>query len=372
MITDLLENKTSIEKADIKGQEIAKVGKVKRTNIKFSGADYDIEIIATNFISGGVEVFARVWDADGQIGFGKSGEVDIERFVFINPPILVEDENGDILREWVDSKDIPRSRRLREDLQGAILQSLAHTVKVSSKDNPRGRIISDSIGNTTSTFYPDAGDPGTTTVDGFTQRSGVDETWATLIAGAGTFARSTDASFAYIIMAASLTLNQWRYILRSMFLFDTSSIPDGDTISSATLSLFGTAKVDDLTSTPDIDIYTATPASNTTLAASDQAQYGTTSQTGSPITYANFSTTAYNDFAFNATGISSISKTGVSKFAARNANYDVAATPPTWTALEVGSQLDGYYADQAGTTNDPKLVVVHAGSVTNHSLLMGV
>src|SRR3990167_7351815 len=108
MIRDLLENKTGKEKANIKGQEIAKqVVSVARTNVKSSGADFDIEVVETKAIEGGVEVFARAWTPDGkQVGFGKDGSVDLERFVFINPPILVVDPLGDILHEWAETEDL--------------------------------------------------------------------------------------------------------------------------------------------------------------------------------------------------------------------------------------------------------------------------
>src|SRR3990167_1069334 len=35
-------------------------------------------------------------------GFGADGSVEIERFRIYNPPILVDDPNGTIIREWTD------------------------------------------------------------------------------------------------------------------------------------------------------------------------------------------------------------------------------------------------------------------------------
>src|SRR3990167_5173668 len=155
MIKDLLINKTSEEIADIKGQEVAKIGAVGKINVKFSGSDYDIEIISTSAIKGGVEILARAWDLNGQIGFG-DGTVDIERFRFINPPILVDDPNGDIIREWVDDDGNSKERKLRESPQEAILNSLAHTIKVKKEKFDSRNIIPDKIGSTTSTYYPNA------------------------------------------------------------------------------------------------------------------------------------------------------------------------------------------------------------------------
>ena len=84
----MLAGKSAKERADIKGHEIAEIGALSRLT---HGA-YDIEVVSMEAIDGGVAVFARAWDKSGQqIGFGKQGTVDIERFLIYNPPILVPD-----------------------------------------------------------------------------------------------------------------------------------------------------------------------------------------------------------------------------------------------------------------------------------------
>ena len=111
-------------------------------------------------------------------------------------------------------------------------------------------------------------------------------------------------------------------LLRSIICFDATPIADTDTIDSATLSLYGFLKQDGLGKLPTTDIYTSTPASTSNLVIADYSQTGNVSQTGAPITYANFTVGAFNNYAFNATGIANISKTAISKFAWKNANYD--------------------------------------------------
>lgn len=389
MIVDLLQNKTGAEKARIKGQEIAKIKSVPRTNVKFSGADYDIEIVSFKAIESGVELYAKAWDANGQVGFGKDGTVDIERFVFINPPILIDDPNGTIVRPVNNgTAEMPRfgnpadflpDRKLTENPKQAILNDLAHTIKVVSKGIPRDKIISGKVGSTHTIYRPDAGDPGTTTIDGSVWQgySAAGVIWATIRTDAGNTKDTTTADF--ILTYASthnVTSDQWTNLVRAIFLFDTSDIPDGDTIDAATLSIKGTSKADTFTTpmAPDVDIYTSTPNTNTTLLVGDYAQVQGTSQTGSPITYANWSTIAYNDFTFNATGRGNISKTGVSKFGTRNQNYDVANVTPTWEGGKVAN-IYGNFADTAGTDSDPKLVVVHtaaAGAVSRRRMLIGI
>lgn len=213
-----------------------------------------------------------------------------------------------------------------------------------------------SFGFSTLTAYPDP-DTETTTVDGrLRQTNGSGTIWATIRAAAGTSASdngTSDNCTGYQCYTAS---NRWREMYRSIFLFDTSGIGAGATINSAVMSLYGFSKSDGSSSTPDIDVYTSTPASNTSLANGDYAQIGTTSQTGSPITYASWTNSGYNDFTFNGTGRGNISLTGVSKFGCRNASYDVANVLPAWVSSQTSS-FQCYYADQTGTSNDPKLVV---------------
>ena len=100
MIIDLLKNKSSKEKANIKGQEIAKIDFRGKDTSQEYGVTLDIQSIKA--IEGGVEILARAWKGNKQFGFGKNGSVEIERFKIYNPPILVPDSNGAIVRESTD------------------------------------------------------------------------------------------------------------------------------------------------------------------------------------------------------------------------------------------------------------------------------
>ena len=153
----------------------------------------------------------------------------------------------------------------------------------------------------------------------------------------------------------------WRVIT----LFDTSAIPDTDTIDSATLSLYlGTDKLDQLSTGGSIGIVDAAPASNTAIATGDFATMGSTLQ-ASTVTIASVGTNAYKDFALNATGLSNISKTGISKFGVRE-EADRSNTEPT--AQTNGAKyryVNWFSADTSGTTSDPKLVVVHSAAAAS-------
>lgn len=217
---------------------------------------------------------------------------------------------------------------------------------------------------TTSTFYPDP-DAESTSVDGYVRQdygAAAGVAWTTIVnKSAGNTANSTAGDDSVIEIQADITSNTWRKLVRAFYLFDTAALPDGDTIDSATLSIKGSGKFDATGITPNVNIYASTPASNTDLVTDDFDQVGSTAF-ATAITYANWSTSAYNDFALNASGLAAITKTGVSKFSARNAAYDVADSQATWGATaEAGVQ--GFYADQTGTTSDPKLVVIHSAPI---------
>ena len=218
-----------------------------------------------------------------------------------------------------------------------------------------------SFGFSTLTAYPnaDADDPKTT-VDGITKHrltsgSGVD--WSVLVAAAGTAGESNWSTDHVFYSQSDSVSGKWKSLDRTMYLFDTSAISADDLLFGATLSLYGYSKADTGSYTPDVNIYSSEPASNTAIAAGDFDSYGST-PFSSAITYASWSTSAYNDFSLNADGIANITKGGVSKFGARNANRDVANSAPTW-GNTLSAYVDGYFSDNTGTANDPKLVVIY-------------
>jgi hypothetical protein len=161
-----------------------------------------------------------------------------------------------------------------------------------------------------------------------------------------------------VYFASSATTNQWQLLLRSLFVFDTTALIGPLTISAATVSLFGSGKQDPSAAAPDIDVVASAPASNTAIANADFSQVGGTVRTTAPITYANWSTVAYNVFTLNASGIGLIALGGITKLGARNRNCDIDAVAPAW-ASTTATFLQGYFADQGGVTNDPKLDITY-------------
>lgn len=209
------------------------------------------------------------------------------------------------------------------------------------------------------TYYPDA-HVESTSVDGQVGQLGTYISWAALVSAAGTSATDsgTNGRAAYFYSSPSSSL--WTYMFRSIYVFDTSGLPDAAVISAATLSLYGQGKLDEGNRAPDLNIYSSAPASNTALVAGDFDSIGPLGAEvafSTAITYAGFSTAGYNDFALNANGIATISKTVVSKFGARNANYDVANSSPSWITSKE-SYFNVYFSEK-GNGFKPKLVVTY-------------
>ncbi len=350
-ISDLLLNKTASEKSDIKCTEIAKLdikGKVK-DKIK---PEIELEIVGpiTKIdINGqiGVELFARGWKNGSQLGFGKDGTIDIERFRIFNPPILVQDPLGTIIKNRANSNTGEIVTHIySEDTREALLQSLTHTILQVGKDGVN--IIAGKRGNTTSTFYPDA---STISAACYKDDSNV---WAT----------TRDATASRVVYAntsvyASIGNGNgagFYNILRAFILFDTASIPDADPINSATYSGW-VSSVGEVSGThTNIYVVSSTPASNTSIVVEDYDQLGSVDY-GSA---SGFTAGQYKDFALNASGIAAISKIGITKFGLRAHGDFNNLTPDDTNELEV----EMFNADAVGTANDPKLVVEH-GSSTN-------
>lgn len=213
----------------------------------------------------------------------------------------------------------------------------------------------------TETFYPDAGEPGTTTIDGTYDRtiSGTTSAnWDTV--HDSTASNSVDATSSENTCVRSRSGGGETSIIRALFLFDTASIDDAATITSATFSLYGTGSTNDDNDGDDwITVVQSNPASNTEMAVGDFDQVGDAIDNpteaidnGDRIDIGSYSTSGYNDFPFNSTGLGWVDSAGITKLGVRE-GHDVIDSQVSNT-----NAIRAYFADQAGTSADPKLVVV--------------
>lgn len=363
-IREQLAGRSAAERAAIKAAEIAKIDFRGRFAKLFGGEEHEIDILGIRRVESkgrpAVEIAARAFRNGRPVGFGKDGRVEIERFRIFNPPLLVDDPAGDLVQQFTNDDGITRTRRLREDATEALKQTLVQIVRAIGQSGDR--IVRGRVGNTTSTFFPDAS-PESTSVDGRASRQ-ASETQAAIIAGAGTHSQDSapGPTFEECVRLRANSYPTCDRMSRGFFLFDTSALPDTDTIDSAVLSLYIYGQTNSGGWASTYSFYDATPASNTAIVASDYANVGSTALSAS-VAAGSISIDAYNDWALNSSGLAAIAPTGVSKFAIRS-NHDAGAVDPGGSGELL---LNCHYADTTGTSTDPMLVVEHsAGGGETH------
>jgi hypothetical protein len=203
------------------------------------------------------------------------------------------------------------------------------------------------------------------------------ESWATIRAGSGTGAGDTDTAVYPCFINTNTTGDAYDILMRGIFLFDTSSIPDSDTITSATFSFASPAKYNNagFTSTSSLDphVVGSTPASNTSVTSSDYSQLGTTSFGSVAYDSVVTDSSTYNDISLDSNGMAAVSTTAVTKYGIR-CGADFSDTSPAHTVAGQNASVHFIIADTSGTSADPKLVVVHsaAPSAPNSLLTNGL
>lgn len=212
----------------------------------------------------------------------------------------------------------------------------------------------------TYTYYPDA-NPETSSVDGYCTEV-TDAVWDTIRTAAGDDHGDFD-NYIYVGYGTTYTVNQYGDLYRGHILFNTADIPDGETITSATLGIRGFSKVGTLTGDFTVNIYESTCNSNTALVDSDYAEVGDTPFSDG-VTYADWDTTGYNVFTLNEAGLAFINKTGVTKFSVRIEN-DATGTEPLWDSYKL-DWVVGWTAEY-GEDYRPYLTVVTGVSVTTEA-----
>jgi len=180
-------------------------------------------------------------------------------------------------------------------------------------------------------------------------------TWAAVRDGVGTAAALINvADHALVGFYCSTPEAVYDWMSRAIFMFDTSMIPDGAVILSASLHLWGDGISSTLSVDHDINVFdVGTTSSDSTLAASDYSTLGATALS-TAILWSSFDPAAYNDFAFNLAGLGNINTTGVTKLGLRNSNFDAENVEPT--AAYSGS---AYFSFDIAAINvyEPVLVV---------------
>ena len=317
----------------------------------------EIEIVETNIINSGIEVFARAWQDGQQIGFGADGSVDIERFRIINPPVLVPDDNGNVP---VEQAAIPEmgveqtTYHYREDPEEAVLQVLERNISGLKNKHDDKKIVPGKIGQTTTTVYAGAN-------DGYVFDA--EPTWAGVRSAGGQGSSFTATILA--VQASRESASNW-IIYRSPMPFNTSAV-GGDTVSSAVL--YFTPQTKDSSGSDNqsvcLDLVTTITPATGDYAISNWA----TTDQASRVAFGTMSVDTETSLSLNATGISNINGSGTTNFGFR-ASYDMDNTTPTDPGGNM--RIFPYASEQSGTTRDPRLVIEHAAGGSSIKSIDGV
>ncbi len=218
----------------------------------------------------------------------------------------------------------------------------------------------------TSTFTP--------SVDGSVRFLLFGASWATMHDwGAGSDVDSNSNSM-FIWLESYSSANTYSKLYRDNLSFDTSSIPVAANITYANLALYGWYSSNSwIGFTPGINIYSWTPNTPGSLVLADYALDGTTAYS-TQILFSSFNTAGYNNFILNATGISGITKGGLSSFSVRESVKDAPNVEPAWESLK--AVVFGIVTSEGGSSQWPILTVTYYASAiptvtTNDATFVG-
>ncbi len=248
------------------------------------------------------------------------------------------------------------------EMQKALLYELAQVKEFEKFPNPFGYQYNQMVNKlrfATLTFYPDA-HPETTSVDGRIYRGtgARKEAFSTIRTSAGDTAIDNETASQLCNLESADTTNNYLYMLRGYFLFDTSSLGAGITITSSTFNVTGASTKNDAF-TQGIALILCAPASNTALATGDYLNITYTRQ-ATDVSIASYNITGLNTWTLNATGLSNIAKTGITKFATVTSG-DMDNSAPSWSG-SANSYANCNFADNGSAK--PNLVVVYPDVVT--------
>ena len=141
-------------------------------------------------------------------------------------------------------------------------------------------------------------------------------------------------------------------IARGFFYFNTSSLPDGATITGATLKLWGSLDYSDTDF--NLVIQNGQPTyPHSPLEGGDHNRLYYDGNGGS-VSTSGFTTSGYNNITLNATGLTWISKTSTTKLAVRSSR-DIDGTAPTGNEL-----VNVYTSEYAGASARPYLEITYS------------
>ncbi|MDB5264658.1 MAG: hypothetical protein JWN64_229 [Parcubacteria group bacterium] len=208
------------------------------------------------------------------------------------------------------------------------------------------------------TFYPDP-NIEVNTVDGYIRATA--STWSGV--RNSTSGTSNDSGTTIGVSSERGTTSGNSYILeRGVVLFNTTSIPAGVTVTAATLNLYVISSAGS-GSTRSTELVEAYPAYNTSLRSSDFGRFSDVHYGSSDGTY---TLNTYEPIALNSTGIAHVATRGITMIGLKGYHDRVNVSPSNTDEMMMAFSS----ADQSGTTQDPKLVVIYSVVPTTPTSLL--
>lgn len=295
--------------------------------------DYGLSILRAQVIDDRVECFVRAWRDGEQLGFGVDGSVDVERFVVVNPPILIPDDTGPIERAGGRFRSDPD-----EILQDIILDMVGRSGRAGAA------IVPGKEGRTDYTIYSD-------TADGEISSYSDPANYSTSRAGSNLTATTGGGS-----ITVGQEVNDYA-IYEAFVSFNTSSVVGSPSV--ATLSLRGVGNSSDT----DFIVEARAHDWGASLTTADWVAGGSLSALTLLASYntTGWTTSGYNDFTSESAFLANIgaSSTRILLCSSRLTNNN---TP---TGLE---WVSFYPAEDA--TRDPKLFVTAAAAASGGNFFM--
>lgn len=211
------------------------------------------------------------------------------------------------------------------------------------------------------TFYPDAS-AEVTSVDGYMRQD--NSSWDS--AHDATTASTTVSDTSTIMDAGASLEGSTKRIMRSIAVWDASSIPSGVNLTNVTASLYVSNKWNpDADAYSYVNVFNSNPASNTAVVGADFDQVGDAidnpTKYSDDLTISSATASAYNNWDLNATGLAyvqtAINNDGIVKLGMRE-GHDIEDVAPDVSNGSMNG-LRFSTADVSGTSEDPKLIITY-------------
>lgn len=203
--------------------------------------------------------------------------------------------------------------------------------------------------------YPATGSGGTS-CDAHVTKTATLSTWDQILSGDGTATNAIDSGVYLCRLTTNVLSGFYDLMSRSFISFSTSSIGNGNLVSSADLGVKISAKSTGLANTQSALVSCQQWIGNS-ISNSDYSNFSRELMSDTILDESSLTINSYSYFSLNGAGLANINTGGLSKFA--TLLYNDYLYSETDIAANSSYYIIAYSADQTGTSSDPKLTVTH-------------